>query len=83
MYTLEKINKKITIKNWKINFFSGFFIINKSDKIPKKKINKKKNFSNKLLFKKNILKRIKKPPLIGTNSFDIKDLCINSFLSTK
>jgi hypothetical protein len=36
--------KKITIKNCKKSFFLGFSITNKSERIPKKKIIKKKIF---------------------------------------
>lgn len=77
-------NKKIsTIKNWKKNFFKGFSIISKSEKIPKRNILRKKIFAKWLLLKNNKLAIIKKPPVIGTKSLEVKDLWTNCFLSIK
>jgi hypothetical protein len=38
----EKYTKQIIIKNWRINLFKGLVIINKSEKIPRRKIKVKK-----------------------------------------
>ena len=60
-----------------------FYLINKSENIPSVNIKREKKITRWLLLKINKLVKIKKPPLIGTKLFDTKDLCFNSFLSTK